>query len=988
MKRWIVLSLISVVLALSGRAAGQGSSVEEARRLYNRVVELNNAGRYDEAVPLAERALAIFTNALGPDHSDVALSLNGLALLYAARGDYSRAEPLYQRALAIYLKLSAHNDAAAKNVATTLNNLAELYKDRGEYARAEPLYQRALAICVKLLGADHSAVATTLNNLADMYRAKGDYARAEPLFQRALAIYVKINPEHPDVALALNNLAALYSAKGDYARAEPLYLRALAIREKVLGPQHRDVAITLNNLADLYSEKVNFALASLLLERALAIHMKLDPQHPDVAIVLNNLAALYFLSGDYVRAEPLHVRALQINVKALGPEHPEVSRSLNNLAAISHAKGDEARAETLYLRALAIREKVLGPEHPMVATTLNNLADIYRAKGDLARAVRVCARGLEIRERSLSLIFASGSEDQKQLYLNTLSGETHSTVSLHVRSAPTDEQAAQLALTTILRRKGRALDAMTDQIATLRQRAAPQDRQLLDQLAAARSQLATLQLSGLGRLTPEARQAESSRLGAAIAQLEDQVSRRSAEFRALSQSVTLDAVWRALPAGAALIEIASYQPFNSKASKASERFGPAQYVAYVLKRDAASPQFVELGAAASIDADIGKVREALQDPERADVKELARALDERVMRPIRRLLGATRNVFLSPDGALNLIPFAALVDENGKYLVENYTISYLTSGRDLLRLQIARQSRAAPLVMGNPLYDMSIARERPAAVGAQPNNTAKQGAANRSSVDFTAVIYKPLPGTAEEAKALQVMLPGALLLLQQQATEAALKQVRAPRVLHIATHGFFLPDQPNDENAADTRALLHANRPQQAAPRQQKENPLLRSGLVLAGVKQQQSGAGEDGVLTALEAAGLDLWGTQLVVLSACDTGLGEVRNGAGVYGLRRALVLAGSETQVMSLWSVNDESTRDLMVGFYKRLQGGEGRAEALRHVQMEMLGGKASQQSAGARSAKVVKGAAGAPTFSHPYYWAAFIQSGAWTSVPAQPR
>jgi len=976
MKPLVVLLLISIALTASGPTLAQDSAAENARQLYRQAMELYNAGRYNEAAPLCERAIAMSTSALGPEHSDVALSLNGLGLIYAGKGDYARAEPLYERALGIYSKLSntaqsqENRNAAAGNVAATLNNLAELYKYRGEYSRAEPLYQSALTICIKLRGEQNSSVANTLNNLADLYRMKGDYARAEPLFRRALAIYVKINPEDPDVALAMSNLAAVYASKGDNARAEPLYLRALAIREKVLGPQHRDVAITLNNLAELYSDNGNLARAALLLERALSIHLKLDPQNPDVAIVLNNLAGLYLLRGDFARAEPLYSRALEINVKALGPEHLEVARSLNNLAAVFHTRGDEARAETLYLRSLAIREKTLGPDNSLVATTLMNLGDLYRAKGDFARAVQFCSRSQEIRERNFNLILASGSEDQKQLFLDTLSGETHATVSLHVRSAPASEQAAQLSLTTILRRKGRALDAMTDQIAMLRQRATPADAQLLDQLAGARSQLATLQLSSSNRITPAERQAGIKRLTASVAGLEDQVSRRSAQFRALSQPVALDAVRQAVPEGAALIEIFAFKPFNGKAIKASERFGPPQYVAYVLEREWATPQFVELGAADSIDADIAKVRDALHDPDRADVKNLSRALDERVMRPVRRLLGPARQLLISPDGALNLLPFAALVDERGQYLVENYAISYLSSGRDLLRLQVARESRTLPVVIGDPLYDISTTRAQQ--TPAQTN----QPATNRRSVDFTALKYAALPGTAQEARALQALLPGAQLLLQQQATEAAIKQVRAPRVLHIATHGFFLADQPSDDNAAEARALLHGSEEKRVAP--QKENPLLRSGIILAGVNQQQSGAGEDGVLTALEAAGLDLWGTQLVVLSACETGLGEVHNGAGVYGLRRALVLAGSETQVMSLWSVNDVATRDLMMGFYKRLQAGEGRAEALRQTQLAMLGSKAPVQAADPRGVKIVKPGAASQNFSHPFYWAPFIESG----------
>lgn len=981
MKRCVAF-LVATVVAPSILFAGQNPSAQDALQLYQRSMELYGSGRYDEALSPAERALAISSSIYGPEHPDVALMLNGVALICVAKGDYSRAEPLYERALAIYSKLAASGrlestrKAATGNVATTLNNLAELYRTKGEYARAERFYERALAIVEGLSGPEAAEVATTLNNLANLYRAEADYARAEPLFRRALKIYAKVEgTEHPDVALVLNNLGAIYQDRGDYDRAEPLYLRALAIREKALGKEHPDVASTLSNLAELYGSKGEYARAQQLHIRALAIYVKASGRdHPDVAISLNNLAALYLETGDYAHAEPLYQRALEINIKALGPEHPEVSRSLNNLAAVAHGKGDDARAESLYLRALAIREKVLGPQHPLVATTLNNLAELYKDKGDIERAVQMCARGLEVRERNFNLVLASGSEDQKQLYLDTVSGETQATVSLHVRSAPANPQAALLALTTILRRKGRALDAMTDQIAALRRHAGPGDTQLLDELASARSKLATLQLSS-SRMNAVDRQAAVARLSAEASSLEDQVSRRSAEFRSLSQPVTVDAVRQALPADAALVEIVAFKPFNSKAVKAFERFGPAQYVAYVLKRDSTTPQFVELGDVKSIDAEVAKLRDALHDPGRKDVKELARGLDERVMKPVRRLLGSIHNVLLSPDGALNLIPFAALVDERGHYLVENYTLSYLTSGRDLVRLQVARESLSVPLVIGDPLYDISTGQ---ASATGQPIVERGQKPSGRRSIDFTALTYEPLPGTAQEAHSLESLLPRAQVLLQRQATEAALKQARAPRILHIATHGFFLADLSKD-SSAESRALLHQG--QRVAP--QKENPLLRSGIVLAGVKQQQSGPGEDGVLTALEAAGLNLWGTQLVVLSACETGLGEVRNGAGVYGLRRALVIAGSETQVISLWSVNDAATRDLMTGFYKRLQAGEGRAEALRHVQLAMLAGNSPDASGDSRKLNVKKDGYSGTDNSHPFYWAPFIESGAWTSI-----
>ena len=207
------------------------------------------------------------------------------------------------------------------------------------------------------------------------------------------------------------------------------------------------------------------------------------------------------------------------------------------------------------------------------------------------------------------------------------------------------------------------------------------------------------------------------------------------------------------------------------------------------------------------------------------------------------------------------------------------------------------------------------------------------------SVDFAQLRFDQLPGTAAEAQALRKILPGVKVLTEAAATERALKQVTGPSLLHVATHGFFLPDQ-----------------------QQSGDNPLLRSGLLLAGANGRHDGAGEDGVLTALEAAGLDLWGTRLVVLSACKTAVGDVRNGDGVYGLRRALVLAGSESQLMSLWQVSDQATRDLMVEYYKRLRASESRTEALRQAQLKMIRSKAR---------------------SHPFYWASFIQSGAWKNL-----
>jgi CHAT domain-containing protein len=313
------------------------------------------------------------------------------------------------------------------------------------------------------------------------------------------------------------------------------------------------------------------------------------------------------------------------------------------------------------------------------------------------------------------------------------------------------------------------------------------------------------------------------------------------------------------------------------------------------------------------------------------------------MAPLRPLLGNADRLLLSPDGELNLIPFEALADEKNNYLIRRYSFTYLTSGRDLLRFQVKSQSRQGPVVMADPDFDSS----------GVASAAGTRGGENRRSGDFATLKYGKLSGTKAEAEAIEEILPKNLkLLLGSAATETALKEVKAPSILHIATHGFFLPAQELQVIGEFTGDPFRKLERQMVSV----ENPLLRSGLALAGFNVRRSGS-EDGVLTALEVAGMNLWGTKLVVLSACETGIGEARNGDGVYGLRRALVIAGSQSQIMSLWKVGDDATKELMVEYYKRLKRGEGRHAALRNVQLAMLGSENRQ---------------------HPYYWASFIPSG----------
>jgi CHAT domain-containing protein len=287
--------------------------------------------------------------------------------------------------------------------------------------------------------------------------------------------------------------------------------------------------------------------------------------------------------------------------------------------------------------------------------------------------------------------------------------------------------------------------------------------------------------------------------------------------------------------------------------------------------------------------------------------------------------------------------------------VEQYQISYLNSGRDLLKFDVTEPSQQPAVVLADPDYEQASGPPPPG-LGEGLGVRASQ---QRSS-ELSQLQVGPLPGTAAEAEAIRPLLPNAQILTEDRATENALKQVESPRILHIATHGFFLENValPTLENGRGL-GVIASDSPLPRSPAITVENPLLRSGLALAGFNERVSGD-EDGVLTALEASQLNLLGTQLVVLSACDTGLGDIANGEGVYGLRRAFAIAGAETQLMSLWQVDDFGTQSLMVSYYENLTAGMGRSEALREVQLEMINAQGP--------------------YAHPFYWAAFITTGDW--------
>jgi CHAT domain-containing protein/Tfp pilus assembly protein PilF len=965
------LSLYKRALAVREKIYGPVHSRVGAS-LISLTVIYTTMGLHAKALPVAKRALAIALKVLGPDHPHVAASLTNLAVTYQKVGDLTRALPLYKRALAIWEKAFGPDHL---KVAQGLHNLASLYFLMGDHARARFLNVRALAIREKKLPPYHPRIADTLDHLALVYRVTGDYARALPLFQRALAIRERtLGPDHPAVAKTANNLGGLYEEMGLYTRALPLYKRALAIHEKAFGPDHPSLAPNLNNLAGLY-EKLGHPVQALpLYQRALAIVKKAyGPENPYVATILANLGILYANIGEHAQALLHHQRALAIRQKALRPDHPSVAASLNNLAMLYRQMGAEARTVQFYKRALVIWEKALGPGHPNVVACLGNLAGLQAAGGRFEQAWRLMAKAQAGVARLIDQVLGFTSGDQKLRFLAKQQGALSAFISLIAQHLARNDGAVRDAANIWLRRKGVVLKAQRRFQEALVYGGNPKAIETFKRLAAVRAGLARLVFSGPGRKGVEAYRRRLARLEVRKSELEARLSRLSRSYAVGRKAgrATIAKIAQGLPAGSVLVEIARIDFFDFKAESGLSGWRPARYLVFVIRaRRPEKVSLVDLGPAGKIEAVIAGLKKAVsgQRPDRQTARRAAHIshrLYRLVFAPLKKHVGGAKTIFISPDGQLSLIPFEILMQPSGRFLIEDYTFNYLAAGRDVLRFGRVKGKTTAPLLLGAPDFNLSPMARRLL--------LDRLGLASPSRpVPVPARIRKyplqSLPQTGEEVRAIADLVGrnNCRVYRGPRALKQVLFKARSPRILHLATHGSFLEDvdpppglaRRGSGGVAPISPVSILALP--GAPKKRKRlphrvfNPLLRSRLFLAGANKDG-----DGILTAEEVLGLRLWGTELVVLSACQTGLGEVEVGEGVFGLQRAFLQAGARSLVMSLWSVPDLVARQVMVGFYRNfLRRKMDRCQALRRASLARL--------------RLVKKKYG---HAHPLLWAGFV-------------
>ena len=953
----------------AGEAFGQ-ESLEVADALaallsaWNRAVNRGQRPQVSRAalLPAAERCLAIREQLLGPDHVAVAEALVHLGWVHWSRGAYRQRRDMMARALAIFEERLGPD---APEVAEGLIELGRAEGQLGDFVRVRELHERAAAIYSKPATYNARELAVALEGQGYAAQRLGDVAEAERVYRTALAISEGIPDQaRSRTAAILLLLADALIERGAYDEARVALERVLVISEKTGGTRDR-TARTVSQLAIVLWKQGNRPAALREMRRALAIQEAASGRdHPVAARHLQDLAEILAEDGQVEEARALAERALAIREAALGADHPLTAETMRLLASLT---ADPAAALGLLERALAATRRAYGPSHPDVARILTEQSRLLFRRGDAAAAL-ASALDAEASAREW-LRLALGSLDERSALAAVRTTARGLDIALSAAASGAGPQAIEEVLDAVVRSRALVLDEIAARHRVARSASDPDITRLEGVLASRRERLARLALHGAGDDTGDGHRRLMQEALREKEEAEAALAARSLLFReARDESQRGAAAVRgALGAGDALVSFVQYRRYGRGVDLAPPVLS---YGAFVT-RPHEGVAFVPLGDAARIDSLVARWRKVLllerggvtPRASVADYRAAALRLRREIWDPIEpRLRGAVR-VSLVPDGALHLVSFAALPARGSAYLLESGPLlHYVTAERDLVAPLSGVESRGL-LALGDPDFDTA------ASMGPGEETAAKEPASDRSTARlrsasvcraFEDLRFAPLPASGREVDDLAAPFDPAdtLRLRGAAAGEGAVKELaRGRRVLHLATHAFFLGDEcPSALTASRSDGEASAG----------AQAPLLRAGLALAGANRREAAppGGEDGILTAEEIAGLDLRGMEWAVLSACGTGVGEIAAGEGVLGLSRAFRVAGAGTTIMSLWAVDDEATRRWMRGLYRsRFEEGKTTDEAVYAASLESLRERRSR----GRS-------------THPFYWAGFIASGSW--------
>ncbi len=968
---------------------------------------LSNCRNFQDAEKLLLKNASDISSALGPQNVLLSRSHQVLGGMYSEKQEFKTAESHFLKAIEIRKAAIATDD---HDMGVLYNNLGSLYFSNGAYNRAENQYKAAFEIWNKLYGDNHKLIGMAYSNLGTMADLGGRFEEAETLFNKSIEVKTKmLGPSHPDLAISYGNLGSFYFTQSKYPKAEDCYLKSLEIRLANFGEKNVGVARMFNNLGMLNAKLGLFEKAESNYLKSIDLRIGLlGENHPQLAESYVALAVAYSDQGKLTKAEPYFLKTIEIQKKKPGENHPVVATTYNNTGNLYYRMHNFAKAEYYYRKSLEIKRKVFGEKNQYVASCYNNLGTLFNDMGEFAQSEEYYKKGLSTYLLTVGENHQDVASSHFQLARNLIDKQKPEEAFDHLEKGK-ENLLYQIAINfPILTEKEKQsffqywmrdnLDNLAS-FSLMNPAKYPKQKALLYNTTLAtkaiilnstqklrkrlmqipdtnilkRFEIWEKNRKEIARIYQGNDSIELATLKTLIEEtenLEKELSRLTQDFTALTDKKV--PVWtdiqKKLKTREAAIEIVRIRKYGNtiQVTDTSNPLNPRYqlrgltdsvvYAALIIKKGIKFPDMVILPNGNELEEKgilyyRNCIQKKLEDQSSYD----------RFWAPIGKKLGKKiETIYFSPEGIFHLINLNILKNpKTNKYLLDELEIRQVTNTKDLLASQKSNLYMNNVCLAGYPDYNMTSDK-----ILSLVTRGIKKEIATFPGI-IRGEFFAELPGTKMEVESISEILTGKGLkvqaLLGENALEESIKTLNQPGILHIATHGFFHSDTSKNIN------------------------PLLFSGLLLSGANKtlsgQQNEQVEDGILTAYEAMNLNLDNTDLVVLSACETGLGEIKNGEGVYGLQRAFKVAGAKSIIMSLWKVSDQATQELMVSFYKNWMGptqpprreGENANAALNPPLRGGKGGTVGLRSAFLKAQKELKA-----KYPEPFYWGAFVMVG----------
>ena len=987
------------------------AGMEQINSTEQKAVGLFNEGKYTEALPVFNQLLQLKQEAYKDRHPRLATCMRYIAACHTKLKNYSESTKHFVKAENILLQWFPNTHEYVLLTQTLRCQNAVL---AGDYDDAESELRELLRVSIEEQGESSSTTARIMTSLAYVYSSRGKNDEAMQWYQRAIPPDADRSPSgRLNAAELLMRIGSIHENDYRYVEAKEHFSRAYEIRKENLGEENistveANIAIggvekelgqfvkakerlrriyeqltetdvsnrfMFNLLMDLgfvYESLGDQSNAEFYLKKCHELDKDLNGEDSlKVMNSLHNLGFFYFKAGRYDEAESIHLKTLRIRMDEYGESHNQTIASLWSLGEVYRQTGDFEKAEDYHLRVLKAAKEIDDPnfQDPM------NLADLYYTRGRLEDAEKLIQESIQLwkkkrrpllghRHHLLASIYAAGKQlnntlialdESRQLvtrhianvlpgmqprgrtaYLNdTFTPDLEESISMALLQAD-DPRSASLSAGWIVNGKSIAQEIVAE-AALL---GSPEAEKFVVELRGVRGEIAGLNLAQKSDLQSQKRLAE---LESRQQSLESKLTEFGSGRFSGDTWVSVGALMSKLPLDTRFITFAKIRVRNFDVRRKDDQnaWRDSRYVAWIIPPlGTGAVKIVDLGPSNQIDEDISKLRRFFGANSSMHVqsngelesegkyRKSAEKLSAKLFHPLEPYLDGAGRIVLSPDGELWTLAWDALLTKDGQYLIEKFNTRYVMTGRDLARPVRKRGLIGNPVIFADPNYDFNSSKTTPI------NST------TRSPIAGTR--FSRLVNSAAEAASIRPSLESFVgktsqVFLEDKAQEATFKSLHRPSVIVLSTHGFF---HSSDEASGEA---------------------LVRSGLALAGANSASGEGGEDGILTGLEIVGTDLRGTGLVVLSACETGLGDIRNGEGVAGLRQAFQMAGAESVLASLWQVDDAETARLMNLFFKNLANGMAKSEALRQAQLTRIKARRARHGA-----------------AHPFFWAAFTLTG----------